>query len=713
MRVARLIERLPPARGGQEIHGAELSRALAELGVDQHLYSRTGLAPAGIDHSVSPMIRAPVSRRALSAFCVWAGARVARDHRKDPFDLVHVHGDFVQATLGALLARQLGVPCVLTVHGGFRANPRQELGRLGSFSAMSAIWAVSPSIADDIRRLGVSVPIKVSPSGVREEFFSVTRRATAPPTVVAVGRLDPVKGIESVLQAYDSLADRSELRWVVYAGGSGKYADQIREEISRRPSMELREEHRPERMAAALASAAVFVQPSVDLGSRHEGVPTSMLEAIAAGTPIVASSVGGIPSVLANGDGGLLVEPGDGRELARGIELALKDEAAAQKRAQRAKELGSARRWAEVGGEALDFYRQALSGRGSRPAILALPWLTYGGAERFVVELANDLSQRKHRIAVAAAPGELTGQLGSAEFVSLRGGRSPIDILRNILTLTGTFIRLRPSAVNGHALVTALTARVADLLAQTKARHAMTIHVPERRGYSPVVGALGSVAFDRVLPVADGVRSELVRYALPGRRDRFRVVRAGIDTQDSSQRPGPVVGIVARLVERKGHRVALRAWRHLLDSGDANGWTLELWGDGPLRQAIEAEANRLDLGETVIIRGNVPQARDEIARLSIVVQPSLREGLPLSLLEAMAAGVPVVASNLPGCRELIGDAGVLVPPGDPEALASSVGRLIADEGEREALGAAGQLRVRTTFSREAMIDAYQQELWGS
>jgi glycosyltransferase involved in cell wall biosynthesis len=712
VRVARIIERLPPARGGQEIHGAELSRALAGLGVEQHVYSRTGLAPAGVDHSVSPMLRAPVSRRALSAFCAWAGARVSKDHRNDPFDLIHVHGDFVQATLGALLARQLGVPCVLTVHGGFRPNPRQELGRLGSFSAMSAIWAVSPNIADDIRGLGVSVPIKVSPSGVREEFFSVTRRAAAPPTVMTVGRLDPVKGIEAVLQAYDSLSDRPEVRWMVFAGGSGRYADQIRKEISQRPSMELREEHRPERMAAALASAAVFVQPSVDLGSRHEGVPTSMLEAIAAGTPVVASRVGGIPSVLADGDGGLLIEAGDGLELARGIELTLDDPIAAEERARRATELGAARRWADVAREALDFYRQALSGLESRPAILALPWLTYGGAERFVVELANDLSQRKHQIAVAAAPGELSGQLSSAEFVSLRPGRSPIDVLRNTLTLTGTFIRLRPSAVNGHALVTALTARVAGLLARTKARHAMTIHVPERRGYSPVVGALGSVAFDRVLPVADGVRSELVRYALPGRRDRFRVVRAGIETRDSSRQPGPVVGIVARLVERKGHRVALQAWRHLLDSGEANGWTLELWGDGPLRQTIEAEAKLLQLGGTAIVRGNVPQARDEIARLSIVVQPSLREGLPLSLLEAMAAGVPVVASDLPGCRELIGDAGALVPPGDSEALANSVGRLIADEGERDALGAAGQLRVRTTFSRAAMIDAYERELWG-
>src|SRR5205807_8937208 len=131
-----------------------------------------------------------------------------------------------------------------------------------------------------IRDIGASSCILVGPSGVRDEFLSTRRAPREDPLIVTVGRLAPVKGLETLLEAHDLLADE-RLRWLVFAGGEGSYADRIRAEIARRPTMACVEEPDPKRLAERLAQAAVFVLPSRTLDRQHEGVPSALLEATA------------------------------------------------------------------------------------------------------------------------------------------------------------------------------------------------------------------------------------------------------------------------------------------------------------------------------------------------------------------------------------------------------------------------------------------------
>ena len=117
MRVARLIAKVPPARGGKEIHGAELSRALAALGIRQTVFARTG-DPIGSDVELEVM-GGPFTadrRRDLLAYSAWAAARIVRSHRRTPFDVIHAHGDFVEAAAAAAAGAICRVPVMLTIH---------------------------------------------------------------------------------------------------------------------------------------------------------------------------------------------------------------------------------------------------------------------------------------------------------------------------------------------------------------------------------------------------------------------------------------------------------------------------------------------------------------------------------------------------------------------------------------------------------------------
>lgn len=128
-------------------------------------------------------------------------------------------------------------------------------------------------------------------------------------------------------------------------------------------------------------------------------------------------------------------------------------------------------------------------------------------------------------------------------------------------------------------------------------------------------------------------------------------------------------------------------------------------GEGPERPALETEIARLGLGDRVHLLGFRSDVPDLLAASDLFVLPSLFEGLPLSILEAMAAGKPVVATAIGGNDEAVvdGATGLLVPPGDPQALADAIRALLRDPERRRRLGEAGRRRAEAEFSATAMV----------
>jgi glycosyltransferase involved in cell wall biosynthesis len=163
---------------------------------------------------------------------------------------------------------------------------------------------------------------------------------------------------------------------------------------------------------------------------------------------------------------------------------------------------------------------------------------------------------------------------------------------------------------------------------------------------------------------------------------------------------GPVVAFVGRLSPEKAPEVLLRAMH-------GTGMQLLFAGEGPLRQQLEAEADP----EQVRFLGFVADVGPVLAAVDVLALPSRTEGLPMAVLEAMAAGVPVVASAVGSLPEVLGSgAGVLVPPGDADALRKALESLGTPQ-PREALARVARRRVESCYGAAAMARSYRDRLY--
>ena len=139
-------------------------------------------------------------------------------------------------------------------------------------------------------------------------------------------------------------------------------------------------------------------------------------------------------------------------------------------------------------------------------------------------------------------------------------------------------------------------------------------------------------------------------------------------------------------------------------------------GEGPDRPRLEEEIEALGLSGRVRLAGERRDVPELLAAADVFVLPSASEGLPVSVLEAMAAGLPVIASRVGGVPEQVsdGETGLLVEPGDPSDLTAALDRLIADPSLRRRLGAAGRARAEQAFDldpfRRAHVELYSREL---
>lgn len=190
--------------------------------------------------------------------------------------------------------------------------------------------------------------------------------------------------------------------------------------------------------------------------------------------------------------------------------------------------------------------------------------------------------------------------------------------------------------------------------------------------------------------------------------ERIRVLPSGIDVRRSEPAPSsspPVVVTVANLERWKGVDL-------LVDAVATLPVRLEVYGDGTERAALEAQARRV--GADARFLGRVADVRDRLAAADVFVLPSRAENLPISVLEAMAAALPVVATRVGGVPELVEDGvtGRVVAPDDAAALAGAIAEVLGDENARVAMGRAGAQRVRERFDAAAagarMLARYEE-----
>jgi len=376
--------------------------------------------------------------------------------------------------------------------------------------------------------------------------------------------------------------------------------------------------------------------------------------------------------------------------------------------------------------------RPAFSPHAARPRLLILTvGFTVGGAEQLILTTAPRLQRDGFEVTVACLKG--WGVLGDeleargVRAVAL-GAKGWFD-LRAFGRLLSMLRRDRVQIVRGHLFWANLTARLVGRIAPVPVvvttHHDTDVwmrwyHRLAERATAPLSDAVTtcSEAVRRHAIETLGIRPGLV-HTLPNAIEIPEVACDPLTRERVRRELGAgagdiLVGTLGRLVEpKKGLMVFLAAARSLLR--DVPRIRFVLVGDGPQRAALEERATREGVSHCTVFAGIRRDVAEVMRALDLFVQPSLWEGFGLTALEAMAAGTPVVATRVGGVPEVIvdGETGLLVPPGDAEALAAACARVLSDRDLAARLGRSGRERVRQHFDIERLvgqIEALYREL---
>lgn len=203
----------------------------------------------------------------------------------------------------------------------------------------------------------------------------------------------------------------------------------------------------------------------------------------------------------------------------------------------------------------------------------------------------------------------------------------------------------------------------------------------------------------KIVVIHNGI--DLNRFSASGIGHRASIkMNLGLDS-------GPVVGIVARLSDVKGHVYLIEAMRNVIDYVPEA--QLLIVGNGKIRQELINLTQSLKIEKNVIFIPSVNDTRDVLSVMDIFVMPSIKEGLGLALMEAMASGLAVIGSDVGGIKTLIQDGhnGLLTSPKDPLALSKVILELLKDSQKRETLGDNAKVFISRNFSQEKMEEETQ------
>ena len=375
--------------------------------------------------------------------------------------------------------------------------------------------------------------------------------------------------------------------------------------------------------------------------------------------------------------------------------------------------------------------RSNVSPPSPRHVALCITELDPGGAERCLVAIAKGVDRRKFEPRVfclagrpADRPHSLARELEEAgvevEFFGARSWKSLLGVTRR---LTRRFREWKPDVVQSflfHAnIVARFAARKAGVPAVLSGVRVAEVDRPWRgrfdRATSRWVGRYVCVSQS----VADFCRQKtgllgekLVVIANGVDVDKFSHAEPADLTQYGVPQGRNAVVFVGRLHVQKGLAPFLRPAAMWLEAAPSHD--LLLVGDGPESAALRRECQSMGIADRVHFAGWRPDVPQILKASSLLVLPSQWEGMPNAVLEAMAAGLPVVASDVEGVRELLGEVASeqTAPAHEPARLARRIAELLQSPDQAAQLGAANQARAREHFSFPAMIAAYER-LWES
>jgi glycosyltransferase involved in cell wall biosynthesis len=359
--------------------------------------------------------------------------------------------------------------------------------------------------------------------------------------------------------------------------------------------------------------------------------------------------------------------------------------------------------------------------------------LDIGGSETQLVELAARLDRARfdarvcvmkpggvlaEELLARGVPVETLGFTGFREVAWQHRPRAVFRALRGIWRLWRLLRRRRPDVVHGFLFTAYVLAtfvgRLGGVPCIVSSRRSLGLF-KENRTFYLFLERIADRFTDLFIANSEAVREDtLRREPVPASKIivihnglRFDRLDAATPASGLASGGSPRVIVVANLLAYKGHDFFLRAWRDVLTS--VPGALALLVGDGPMRPSLERSCRDLGIAQNVAFLGTRNDVPALLAASDVYVHPSLQEGYSNALLEAMAVGLPVIATAVGGNVEAVDDGltGCLVPAADSAALASAMVRLLKDPRSAQQLGARGRAAVRDRHDIDAMVRAYE------
>jgi glycosyltransferase involved in cell wall biosynthesis len=368
-----------------------------------------------------------------------------------------------------------------------------------------------------------------------------------------------------------------------------------------------------------------------------------------------------------------------------------------------------------------------MPGATPRPTVMLVITLAeVGGAQSYVAALLPALAERYDVVLAAHGEGPLREAAANAgaRFVPLRHVRRPIRPWRDLaglVELSRLLRRERPQILHASSSKAGVLGRLAAAATGVPVR-IFTVHGWAFAAYSGLPSLFYRLS-DRLMAPLTTVticvsENELAAGLEAGTcsAERSIVIRNAVDVSAAARaghdRATPRLIAVGRLKAPKDFLTLIHAFAALPEGS----FEALIVGEGPDRPVVEAEIRRLGLDGRVRLLGERSDVPALLADSDVFVLSSRSEGLPVSVLEAMAAELPIVASRVGGLGELVvdGETGILVRAGDAPGLAAAVGRLIEDRDLRRTLGAGGRARAEAFFDlaafRRAHVELYDRQL---
>ena len=359
----------------------------------------------------------------------------------------------------------------------------------------------------------------------------------------------------------------------------------------------------------------------------------------------------------------------------------------------------------------------------SKPKVIFLIWaLAVGGAERFLLNLVQRFPQERFLIKVVCIShkGVWAKLLEEAGIELLTVHKRKWLDLMVLPRLISIFRKERPDIVNTHLWTADLWGRLAAILTGVPYIIVTEQNVDVwKRWYHKMIDKFLFIWTDRVICVSEMVQA-FYRDHLHVPQNKLQIIPNAIDLSDFDQSPSSLLArgtrdchpgkflfvCVARLVKQKAHEILLYSTNILVGQGFEDFHVL-IVGDGELRAHLEKLKDSLSLSEWVSFLGIRTDIQSILSSCDAFILSSNYEGLPLSILEAMAAQIPVIATDVGGNSQVVRNDlnGYLVPPKNPGAFALAMSRLLQDKSKARLMGQAGRKIVETEYNMDISVQA--------